>query len=55
MRHRIGQPEFLHAALPLAQHFARPRSFRSIFGDDKAVIGLAQGLEPRLGGLAQRP
>ena len=30
-----------------------PRRRQILFGDDKAVIGVAHGLEPRLGGLAQ--
>ena len=53
MRGHIGKVQILHAALPLSQHIARAAQLQVHFGNDKSVIALAQGLEPRLGGLAQ--
>ena len=55
MHGKIGDMEFGQAALALAEQLARAAQAQIFLGDDKAVVGLAHGLEPRLRGLAQRP
>ncbi len=51
---QIGEVEFLHAALAHAEHLAGAAQPQILFGDDEAVVGLAQGLQPRFRRVAQR-
>src|SRR6478736_9807223 len=45
--HQIGHPHLGQAGLASAEQFARPTQFQVSSGNDEAVIGLADGLEPR--------
>ena len=51
---QLGESEIGQAALAQAQRIAGPAQAPILFGDDKAIIGLAHHFQPRLGSLADR-
>ena len=53
MRGQIGHAELQRAALSRAEQLARAAQLQIAFGDDKTIVGFAQGFQAFLGGFAQ--
>lgn len=54
MRGKVGKPEVGKPALAHAKKFAGTTQTQILFGNDKAIIALAQHLEALPGNLTQR-